>query len=185
MEHYLSPLPIPIYVHDFKKDLGLPEHTAGLPSRDSRVSFEDFTADVAATIHALRGKFSTISNRHPFEARVEENGEVVFTDRHGKKSVIRRDDLFGIWTLLLKGPVSRQRLSGAARDAAYLLFPLLANLPYIRAIEIGQVNKSPAMQLNSSTPISRPENWIRSTALLQLIKRNLNGHKPEYHCSAH
>ena len=50
-----------------------------------------------------------------------------------------------MWTLLLRGPLTRKRLPGAARDSAYYLFPILARLPYVRAIQIARKDDTVAI----------------------------------------
>lgn len=42
MEHYLSELPIPVYIHDFTVDVGLPEHLERLANQ-VRASVNDLS----------------------------------------------------------------------------------------------------------------------------------------------
>jgi hypothetical protein len=74
--------------------------------------------------------------------------------RVARGSVIPNDELFDLWTLMLRGPVTRKKLSGRAYADAYYLFPILRELPYIRAIELqprGSVIPAVAMELDDET----------------------------------
>ena len=59
--------------------------------------------------------------------------------------MIPNEELFELWSLLLRGPLTRQRMPGAARDSAYYLFPILARLPYIRPIQVERKDETAAM----------------------------------------
>jgi hypothetical protein len=53
--------------------------------------------------------------------------------------------MFEVWTLLLRGPLTRRKLSGAARNNDYQLLALLAMLPFVRPIEIAVVDDEDAL----------------------------------------
>ena len=144
MERYLSQLPIPIFIHDFEVDIGLPEHRESQESEQFHRSFENFLTNLYSVIHQERGRFHTVSNQSPYEAEFD-GAKNLLIHRAGGRSVVSNEDLYELWTLLLRGPLTRQRLPGAARDAAYYLFPILAGLPYVRAIEVGRKDDTAAM----------------------------------------
>lgn len=146
LERYLNPLPIPVYIHDFEVDIGLPEHRESQQAEQFQRSFATFLSHLAAILHRERGSFYTVSNNSPFQAAFDEARNLLI-DRPGRRSVVSNEELYELWTLLLRGPVTRQRLPGAARDSAYYLFPILAQLPYVRAIVVGRKDDSSAMAI--------------------------------------
>ena len=144
MERYLVPLPITVYIHDFEVDIGLPEHHASQETKNFQRSFETFLNHLAALSHRTRGQFYTVTNGSPYHATFDEARNLLI-ERSGRRSVIPNEELYELWTLLLRGPLTRQRLPGAARDSAYYLFPILAGLSYIRPIEVGRKDDTAAM----------------------------------------
>ena len=144
MEKYLGSLPIPVYIHDFVVDIGLPEHRESEAPATFQRSFDTFIKDLGAVLHGEKGCFYTVSNSTPFQATFDDKLNLLIA-RAGRRSLIRIDELFELWTLLLRGPLTRQRLPGAAYDSAYYLFPVLAHLPYVRAIQIARKDDPGAM----------------------------------------
>lgn len=137
MEHYLGSLPIPVYIHDFEQDIGLPEHREAMSSADFQRTFDAFLRDLEKTLEARSGEFRTVSNQSPFHAALDSTRNLLI-ERPGRRTIVPNDDLYELWTLLLRGPVTRRQLPGEAQTSAYYIFPILAELPYIRPIEIGR-----------------------------------------------
>lgn len=134
MESYLKPLPITVYIHDYVADIGLPEHRETAGSSDFQRSFKILLRDMGDLLRA-GGNFRTFHNLSPFWAEFDD-AQNLLIERNGHRSIVPNDELYELWTLLLRGPVTRRKLPGAARDSAYYIFPILALLPYIRAIEV-------------------------------------------------
>lgn len=144
MVNYLSPLPIPVYIHDFVVDIGLPEHRELEAAASFQRSFDKFIKDIGAVLHGESGHFFTMSNSTPFRAAFNEEVALII-ERAGRRSLINNDELFELWTLLLRGPLTRQKMPGGARDSAYYLIPILAHLPYVRAIQLARKDDPGAM----------------------------------------
>ena len=144
MERYLSPLPIPVFIHDFEVDIGLPEHRETGASANFQRSFDIFIGDIRTVLHREHGQFYTVSNSSPYRAAFDQKNNLLI-DREGRRSLIQYEELYELWTLLLRGPLTRRRLPGAARDSAYYLFPILARLPYVRAIQIARKDDTVAL----------------------------------------
>jgi O-acetyl-ADP-ribose deacetylase (regulator of RNase III) len=73
MESYLGGLPIQVYIHDFEKDIGEPEHRdtrAGARLKFER-SFQKLLADLKSLVHQYRGDFVTVASDTPFKARFD------------------------------------------------------------------------------------------------------------------
>lgn len=144
MERYLSPLPIPVYIHDFEVDIGLPEHRESKEAQTFQRSFEKFLGDLAAVLHRERGSFYTVKNSSPYNASFDD-ARNLHIERPGRRSMVSNDELFEMWTLLLRGPLTPQKMPGAAYDSAYYLFPIMVRLPYIRPIQVARKNDPPVM----------------------------------------
>ena len=144
MERYLIPLPIPVYTHDFEVEIGLPEHRESPEGAQFQRSFETFLDHLGSVLQRERGSFHTVSNSSPYQA-VFDNSRNLLIHRPGRRSIVSNEELYEMWTLLLRGPLTRQRMPGAARDSAYYLFPILAHLPYVRPIQVGRKDDTAAM----------------------------------------
>lgn len=136
MERYLNSLPIPVYIHDYEADIGLPEHREIVRDSDFQRTFDILLRDLENLL-GEGGNFQTFLNLSPFSAEFDD-AQNLLIERSGRRSVVPKDELYELWTLLLRGPVTRRKLPGAARDSAYYIFPILALLPYIRAIEVSR-----------------------------------------------
>jgi O-acetyl-ADP-ribose deacetylase (regulator of RNase III) len=155
MERYLANLPIQVYIHDYEADIGLPEHIQTSSVRHIRFerSFPKFMTDLGSVIYANRGTFHTIGSKKSYSAKLLSDGNLKI-ERDGRSGVVPNDELFELWTLMLRGPVTHKKLSGRAYGEAYYLFPILKELPYIRAIELqprGVNMPALAMELDDQT----------------------------------
>ena len=75
--------------------------------------------------------------RHESDFGAKFDGELnLVIDRPGRRSKISLEEMFEVWILLLRGPLTRRKLAGAARNNDYQLLALLALLPFVRPIEI-------------------------------------------------
>jgi O-acetyl-ADP-ribose deacetylase (regulator of RNase III) len=137
MESYLSPLPIPVYIHDFEVDIGMPEHREHPLGEGYRKSFNIFLNNIGELMNNKQQIFYTVSNQTPFKAMFDD-GRNLHIERAGRRHVVSNDELYEMWSLLLRGPLTRRKMPGAARDNAYYIFPILAHLPYVRPVEIAQ-----------------------------------------------
>ena len=136
MEQYLSKLEIPVYVHDRQVTKGfIPEHKE-LPIERIPVSFEDFLQDIREQMHARDGSFSTLKGRAVFDARWQSDGSILI-DSPGRASQIRPEHIEWAWVALQSGILTADQFPGDdSRKAKSYLFPILAELPYVRVTEI-------------------------------------------------
>lgn len=145
MERFLAPLPIPIYIHDFEKDIGVPEHHE-MKTEDFERSFDKFIEQTRKVLAVHDGAFATVVEKTPFRASWNEEGFLEL-ERDNKQAYIPSDELYELWSLLLRGPVTQNKVPGTGRDWAYYLFSVLAHLPYVRPIEIGQQDDSSTLAI--------------------------------------
>lgn len=136
MEEYLRPLPIPVYIHDFEVDIGLPEHHSASAGQQFERSYASFLKHLDMIVEQGGGRFATFKNRSVYQASLDSDRNLLI-QRPGKRAVIPNEELYELWTLLLRGPVTQRKLPGAARDSAYYVMPILAALPYVRPIKVG------------------------------------------------
>lgn len=146
MELHLRPIPILVYIHDFEVDIGLPEHREFDESKRFLRSFDAFLANLGDVLQAQDGRFKTVYNQSEFRAQLDGERNLLI-ERPGRRSIVPIDELYELWTLLLRGPVTRRKLPGAARDWAYYIFPILAHLSYVRAVEIGREDNIASMAI--------------------------------------
>lgn len=142
MEWYLSRLPIPVYIHDYQVDLGLPEHQEARQASYNR-SFESFLSALRELVAEKRGKFHTVTHGSPFCARMVDH-ELEIRRSEADQRVIRvdADELLALWSLLLKGPVTARSLVGKAHDEAYYVFGVVSSLPFVRPVQVQPSNAS-------------------------------------------
>ena len=136
MELYLSKLEIPVYVHDRQVTKGfIPEHKE-VPIERIPVAFEDFLQDIREQMHAHDGSFSTLKGRALFDARWHTDGSILI-DGPGRATQIRPEHIEWAWVALQSGILSADQFPGDdSRKAKSYLFPILAELPYVRVTEI-------------------------------------------------
>lgn len=141
MERYLSDLPIPVFIHDFTKDIGLPEHleplAVELRASMTDLSFQSFVSALQK-ISRLSPKIRTSENEE-FRASFEKD-TLVIENREGAWSV-EEDDLRGVWLSLLNGLVTREKAGWTAKGAAGPLLAMMQILPDVRAVQIHRQGK--------------------------------------------
>lgn len=145
MEKYLAPLPILIYIHDFEKNLGTPEHFPSLNALKFEKSFDTFIKHLRTVIHLKRGHFDTISKRMPYTASLSDDNTLVF-EVNSKSITIAPDVLYELWVQSLKLPITQHEMPGA-RQAFYYIAPIMTLLPYFRLVEIARRDGTNAMAI--------------------------------------
>ena len=141
MERYLSDLPIPIFIHDFTKDIGLPEHleplAVELRASMTDLSFHNFVAALAK-ISQYSSSIRTTENEE-FNATFDRD-KLIIKNREGSWS-FEEDDLRGVWLSLLNGLVTKEKAGWTARGAAEPLLAMMQILPDVRAVQIHRKGK--------------------------------------------
>jgi hypothetical protein len=135
MEHYLEPLPIKIYIHDYSVDLPSPEHLRSIQGSLGG-TFHDFMCDLRAAIAQNDGHFKTVTNSRSFKAEFEESAEALSIRTEKSRFTVDDLDLYDLWLLLQKGPVEVKRMVGGAKEAGYYLLPILTSLSYLRLVRV-------------------------------------------------
>lgn len=136
MERYLSGLSIPVFIHDYTKDIGLPEHLELLAVEVRKsvndLSFHSFVSALKS-ITRLAPKLR-LDDEHEFEIRFSNDVLGIQTREHDWS--FEEDDLRGVWLSLQNGLVTKEKAGWTAKGAAVPLLTLMQLLPDIRAVQI-------------------------------------------------
>jgi hypothetical protein len=155
MIEHLHDLPITIYIHDFEKKLGPPEHELPLMQHALKPeTFEGFFQDLRDSIDALGGEIHPLMMSSPFYVQMNEKHELRGA-RDCDELLAAEEDLFRIWSLLSVSPVARFDLPEPVQNCALKVFSVISQLPYVRPINIadrhGRNNLAVEYTRNSST----------------------------------
>ncbi|MBB2166923.1 macro domain-containing protein [Gluconacetobacter aggeris] len=146
MEAYLGRLPIKVYIHDFTKDIGLPEHLEAIADalRRSAVpepSFEGFLRALHQVVDLGGDRLVELGSEAPFRAAMNEP-DVLTIETADTRWQFEEEALRGVWLELQSGVVTQDRAGWTARDAGAQLVTMLSMLPGIRPIEIQRKDAS-------------------------------------------
>jgi O-acetyl-ADP-ribose deacetylase (regulator of RNase III) len=146
MEQYLSHIPIPVYIHDYTVDVGVPEHLE-LVAESLRAeslgdqSFDTFLRLVKRVVELSDGKFINLGTDDAFQAHIRGNHELAL-ETETATCLLAEDDLRGVWLGLQNGLVTERQAGWSAREGGRSLISLLSVLPHIRAVQIQRVGVS-------------------------------------------
>lgn len=133
MEHYLSQVTIPIYIHDVQvAESFVAEHvTACIPN-----DFDGFLADLEHHIDSRKHTFYTTRDSQ-FRADLSDEGNVLVETQSGRTERIDREYMHSAWIRLRDRILSYESFSDEkSRKLKSYFFPLIIDLPYIRHAKI-------------------------------------------------
>lgn len=164
MEHYLSQVNIPIYIHDHTVDVGLPEHlesvAAALRASDqSDQTFDGFASAIKQALVLSRGDWTTLRSCYPFHAEMRE-GNSLAIETSTATLTLEEDDLRGVWLELQNGLVTERQAGWSMREVAQPLLSILSVLPNVRPVEIQRKGSADAELAVEPCP----ERWALETA---------------------
>lgn len=141
MEHYLAPLSIPIFIHDYTVDIGIPEHLESVADQikldaPSLASFDDFISLLRQVAQLSKGSLSDLKDKIEFSARMDDEGTLEIKTNDGGFFSLEPEDLRGVWINLLNGLVTRDRAGWSVKNVADALLTMLSLLPGVRPIQI-------------------------------------------------
>jgi O-acetyl-ADP-ribose deacetylase (regulator of RNase III) len=143
MESYLADLPIAVYIYAPLPGKVMPEHRTPeeirewLRSEVRYLSFNEVWEDVTELLRD-REEFQTLTNGTTFRAKLLSEGEgAIRVHASGNVHRIDREDLRELWRLFRQQQVltTRSAAGSLAKQLSYV-FPVLAELPYVTAIEM-------------------------------------------------
>lgn len=174
MEHYLAPLKIQIFIHDFDKKIGLPEHLEHIPSVlagqiDTAPSYTEFLSMLPRAIELAGSNFIDLSSHERLSA--EYDGTELRLSTPNVEWAFDAEDLWGIWVSLQKGFLTQEKAGWAAFESGSALISLLALLPFVRLIEIqrfGDAASELALELaQPATSIAPADAQLTEQMMLQ------------------
>lgn len=147
MERYLSELPIPVYIHDFTKDIGLPEHLEAVATqlKDNHLrddTFDTFFDTLRRVISISDGDLVELGSNCRFDASIDSD-ELRITSKAGEWKY-ESDDLLGVWYRLRKGLVTADDADWSGRGGGRPLLSMLSLMPGVRPVEIQRRNTTTA-----------------------------------------
>lgn len=158
MEHYLSDLPIPVYIHDFAKDVAIPEHLLAAaehlgPSPEVR-SFDVFQARLFALIGQTGDNLVDLQTSEQFSAtKVSE--DVIGIESNAGGWQLDSEDIRGAWLGLQEGLLTANKVDRALPDAGAPLVSIFGVLPEFRPVEIRRHESEQTEVAVEITPASR------------------------------
>jgi O-acetyl-ADP-ribose deacetylase (regulator of RNase III) len=144
MHRYLSALPIRVYVYAPHARTQVPEHRKQAEIREwlraepRDLPFSEVWSDLRALVGAGR-EFETVARGTTYYAELVEDGDALRIRATGRTTTIARKEFQDLWQQLRSfGYLFREGLpANRERDASFV-FPLLAELPYVRIVTGGQ-----------------------------------------------
>lgn len=146
MEHYLSQVSIPVYIHDHTVDVGLPEHLEAVASAlrcdvAATASFDGFMTSIGKAIDLSKGRLETLDARCTFAAHMrDDRGLAIETET--STCLFEEDDLRGVWLDLQSGLLTERKAGWAFRGAGAPLLSILSMLPNVRPVQIQRAGSS-------------------------------------------
>jgi O-acetyl-ADP-ribose deacetylase (regulator of RNase III) len=140
MEHYLSKVSIPVFIHDHAVNVGVPEHlevVAATLKAEAGVgnSFDSFMNSISRAVDLSGGTLETLGARDAFTAKMRgDRGLAIQTS--SSTCLLEEEDLRGVWLDLQSGLVTKRKAGWAVKGGGEPLLSLLSILPNIRALEI-------------------------------------------------
>lgn len=157
----LHDLPITVFIHDFEKQIGTPEHDLPLLEERSPSDYDAFVEDLRRVVGRNQGCVSAAGHSKSFYVEISNS-----TDLRGAKNchelLASEEDIFQIWSLLIRSPVSRFDLPETPFNHALKVFSVFAELPYVRLINLANASGKPNLAIemrreHTATPISSLE----------------------------
>lgn len=136
MVQHLHDLPITVYIHDFEKKIGAPEHEVALFQQVEKPdNFERFFQDLKEMIDSCEGKIQPLKMAKPFHVKINEKSELR-GDRGCDDLLAAEEDLYRIWSILTVSPLARFDLPEPVQKCALKVFSVLSQLPYVRPVNL-------------------------------------------------
>jgi O-acetyl-ADP-ribose deacetylase (regulator of RNase III) len=154
----LRDLPISIFIHDFEKPIGSPEHDLPLLEERPPSDYKAFMSDLRHAIDTRKGCVNAVGFASEFFVKISSEFDLRGT-KNCNELLASEEDIFQIWSLLTRSPVSRFDLPETPYQHALKVFSVFAELPYVRLINLANAAGKPNLAIemrreHSATPIS-------------------------------
>ena len=148
MEHHLRQVSIPVYVHDYTVDVGVPEHLEPIAEAlraeaSGDRSFDGFMNHIRRAIELSQGRMAMLGSNDAFEARMsDERGLAIETAQ--AICLFEEDDLRGVWLDLQNGLVTKRKAEWSIKGSGESLVSILSILPDVRPVVIQRAGAADA-----------------------------------------
>jgi len=140
METYLSQVKIPVFIHDYTVDIGLPEHLEEIArilqnEVNAAASFEGFLSSLRRAVDLTGEGLVELGSDRRFGAKMntEDDLEIEASD---SSWIFELDDLRSVWLGLQRGLVTSDRAAWPVGGGGAPLLTILSLLPHVRPVEI-------------------------------------------------
>lgn len=141
MERYLGSLPIDVMIYPHRQMTEKLEHETPeevalwLRSQPEVLSFHEFWTDISERLRVPRTFSIEIGNGEYQLALCDAGIEI----RNEQVTLVERDEMLDLWGQLRRSGFTSDSLAPVAlEDRFKYLLPLLAELPYVRAVKVGR-----------------------------------------------
>ena len=139
MEHYLSGLSIPVFVHDFTKDISLPEHLIAAgealgPASEIR-SFDVFQSRLFSLLETSGDQLVDLQTEEAFHAERLSDDLIAIEGENGGWQ-IELEDIRGAWLGLQEGLLTSSKVDQSLPTSGAPLISIFSVLPEFRPVEI-------------------------------------------------
>jgi O-acetyl-ADP-ribose deacetylase (regulator of RNase III) len=146
MEHYLKSVNIPVYIHDFAVNVGLPEHMESVAQKMEQAvpaewSFDAFMRAVHTAVDLTGDNMVELGTEKPFHAIIRSDNDLVL-ESDATSWIFEEEAMRGIWVGLTNGIVTPRIANSMSGGGAASLLSLLSILPQIRPIEIEEADSA-------------------------------------------
>lgn len=156
MERYLSPLRASIFIHDYDKSIGLPEHLDHIPAVLARefgttYGFDKFPDVIGRAIELAGDHLIDLRSHQRIHADVRTGLLKVAVENTCWE--FDADDLWGVWVALQKGFLTQEKAGWTAVESGRPLLSIMSLLPNVRPVEILRYEaEQPELALELKTP---------------------------------
>jgi O-acetyl-ADP-ribose deacetylase (regulator of RNase III) len=139
MEKHLAPLKITVFIHDFDKSVGLPEHLEDIPTKlelefGTAFGFTEFQKALPRAIELAGSHLLDLDSHQRLYADYRE--DLLRLSTGNTEWEFDAEDLWGIWVSLQKGFLTQEKAGWTAVESGGALISLLSLLPIVRLVEI-------------------------------------------------
>ena len=140
MEEHLGDLDIPVFIHDYEKDIGLPEHIQSISDRLALKSpdysgFDEFYMLLNLCVTESGGTIPNISGDGIITFLFDKCDNLI-VDEGDRSFLFEQEDLKSIWYSIKNGLLTKKQVGYLNRGAGDAVLTLISALPGTRPIEI-------------------------------------------------
>lgn len=143
MEEHLRDIPIPVFIYAPLPKGEVPEHRRPqeikewLRSSPVDLPFGEVWADLSTSFREAV-ELGTLTGRGSFRVRHMAEEEILLVNASGRKTYVERDEVRDMWQQLREfGYLTTRGVPGERQRIASYVFPILASLPYVDSIRVG------------------------------------------------